>query len=182
MNGALPQAALPTARAIRWAPAGAVAGLLLAAAALARAADRPADIVVAIAAAALAATVVAGLHDPAADLLAAVPVSTMQRRMLRLVLAGAPALALWSLLDVLTPSQVFGPGPLLALTACGLAVAVWTPPRRAVVLGGATPVALFVAQQVAPAGSASDVAAWWLTDPWWVLAGASLLCLAGHRR
>ena len=37
--------------------------------------------------------------------------------------------------------------------------------------------------RVAPGGStASDVVGWWLTDPWWVLAAASLVCVLGRRR
>ena len=182
MSAVLVQAAVPTARAIRWVPAGALAGLLVVAAALARSAERPADVVLAIAAAALAATVVAGLHDPAADLLAAVPVSGMQRRVLRVALVGVPALAVWWVLDSLTTARVSGPGPLLALTACGVAVAVWAPSRRAVLLGASAPVVLFVLHQATPPGTVSDVLAWWLTHPWWVLAAATLLCVMGRRR
>jgi hypothetical protein len=182
MNTTLLQAALPTARSVRWAPAASLAGVLVAAAVLAGSADRPADIVLAIAAAGLAATVVAGLHDPAAALLSAVPVSAMQRRVLRLLVLGLPALAVWRLLDTLTTAGVSGPGPLLALTGCGVAVAVWAPPRRAVLLGASAPVALFALHQVVPPGAAAEVIAWWLTDPWWVLAGATLLCVAGRRR
>jgi hypothetical protein len=182
MNTALAQAALPTARAIRWAPAASLAALLVAAAVLARSADRPADIVLAVAAAGLAATVGAGLHDPAAALLSATPVSVMQRRVIRLLLLGLPALAVWWLLDSLTPATLSGPGPLLALTACGVAVALWVPQRRSALLGASTPVALFALHQVVPPGTVAEVVAWWLTDPWWVLAGASLLCVAGRRR
>ena len=182
MNVVLVQAALPTARAIRWAPAASLAGVLVVAVVLARSAGRPADAVLAIAATALAATIVSGLHDPAAALVAAVPVSVAQRRVLRLTLVGLPALALWWLLDSMTTARLSGPGPLLALTACGVAVALWAPQRRAVVLGASTPVVLFVLHQVVPAGIVSDVLGWWLTDPWWVLAGASLLCVAGRRR
>ena len=181
MSSVLVQAALPTARAIRWAPSASLAAVLVAAGVLARSADRPADTVLVIAAAGLAATVVAGLHDPAAALLSAVPVPLMQRRALRLVLLGLPALAVWWLLDTLTTAGS-GPGPLVALTACGVAVAVWAPPRRAVLLGASTPVALFALHQVGLPGRASDVVAWWLTDPWWVLVGAVLLCVAGRRR
>jgi hypothetical protein len=59
---------------------------------------------------------------------------------------------------------------------------MWAPQRRAVLMGASTPVVLFALHQVVPAGAVSDVLAWWWTDPWWVLAGATLLCLAGHRR
>lgn len=182
MNGVLVQATLPTARTVRWGPGAALAGLLVASAALTRYADRPADLVLMIAAAGLAATVVATLQDPADALLAAVPVSAMRRRLVRLAVVGTPALAVWWLLDSLSTAQLSGPGPLLALAATGVAVAVWAPSRRAVLLGAATPVALFALRQVTPTGTASDVVAWWLTDPWWVLAAATLLCVAGRRR
>ena len=82
----------------------------------------------------------------------------------------------------LTAAQVSGPGPLLALTACGVGVTLWVPQGRAVLLGASTPVALFALHQVVPPGAAADVVSWWLTDPWWVLAGATLLCVAGRRR
>lgn len=182
MSTVLAQAAVPTARAIRWGPAAGLAALLVAAAALARSADRPADMVLAIAAAGLAGSVVSSLHDPAAALLSAVPVSVMRRRVLRLGLVGLPALAVWALVDWLTTAEPSGPGPLLALSACGVAVALWTPQRRAVLLGSSTPAVLFALHQVAPAGTLADAIAWWWTDPWWVLVGATLLCIAGHRR
>ncbi|MFC7724594.1 hypothetical protein ACFQW6_05715 [Nocardioides sp. GCM10028917] len=182
MNTALAHAALPTARAMRWAPAVLLAAVLVAATLLARSAGRPADVVLAIAAAGLAATVVSGLHDPAAAMLTAVPVSLMQRRVLRLGLLGLPALAVWFLLDSLTTARLSGPGPLLAAAACGVAVALWAPQRRAVLLGASTPVALFALHQLLPDGTVSDVVGWWLTEPWWVLAAATLLCVAGRRR
>jgi hypothetical protein len=182
MNAALAQAALPTARAIRWPPAAALSVVLLAAAALARSTVGPANMLLATAAAGLAATVVSGLHDPAAALLEAVPVSAMQRRVLRLTLIGLPALAVWSLIDWMTVAQVSGPGPLLALTACGVAVALWGPRRNAVLLGASTPVVLSALPRVVPSATISDVFAWWLTDSWWVLLGAGLVCIAGRRR
>jgi hypothetical protein len=182
VNTALAQAAVPTARAIRWTPAVCLAGVLVAATLLARSAGGPADVVLAIAAAGLAATVVSGLHDPAAAMLSAVPVSVMQRRLLRLALLGLPALAVWVLHDSLTAAQMSGPGPLLALTGCGVAVALWAPPRRAVVMAASTPVALFALHQLLPGGTVSDIVGWWLTEPWWVLAAATLLCVLGRRR
>ncbi len=182
MSTVLVQAAVPTARAIRWAPATGLAALLIAAAVLARSADRPADLVLAIAAAGLAGTIVSGLHDPAAALLSAAPVSVMQRRVLRLVLVGLPAVVVWTLVDSLANAEASGPGPLLALSACGVAVALWAPQRRAVLLGASTPPVLFALDQVVPSGTVGDAIAWWWTDPWWVLAGATLVCVAGHRR
>lgn len=184
MSGVLTQAVLPTARVVGWGPGAAVAGLLVLSAWLAGVTDRAADVVLVLAAAGLAATVLAGMQDPAAELLAAVPVSTMRRRLLRVVLLGVPALTVWWLLGVLTTTaRTAGPGPLLALTACGVAVAVWTPPRHGALLGAVTPVVLVALRQVVPLdGTVSEVVGWWLTDPWWVLAAASLLCLAGRRR
>ena len=184
MTAAMAQAVVPTARALRWAPPAGVAGLLLLVVGLAGSTGRPADTVLAIAAAGLAATVVGGLHDPAAALLAPVPVSAMRRRVLRLGLIGVPALVLWWALVSLAPTTAHaGPGPLLALAACGVAVAVWAPGRVAVLLGAATPVAVLAVDRVAPAGSTvAEVLGWWLTDPWWVLGAATLVCVAGRRR
>ena len=125
MSTVLVQAVVPTARAVRWTPLAGLAALLAVVATLAGADGRPSDTVLAVAAAGLAATVVGGLHDPADRLLAAVPVSAMARRVVRLGLLGVPTLLTWWLLTVLASSASrSGPGPLLALTGCGVAVAV----------------------------------------------------------
>jgi hypothetical protein len=181
----LAQAALPTSRSIRWSPLAGVAGLLCAVLLVSRTAPRPADVLMAIAAAALASVVVASLHDPAADLLAAVPVSVMQRRLLRLVLVLVPTLLVWGALVVVAPPSLgtTSPGPLLALTAAGVAVGAWAPARRAVLVGASVPVLWFALKMLVPGnGLLVDVAGWWRTDPWPVLAVALGALVAGRQR
>lgn len=121
----------PTARSISWAPLAVVAACLAAVTAWL---DRwPADLV-GIAAAAVAAAQVAGLRDPAAALLSALPTSTGVRRARRLAMLVPVALAVW-----LTTAS--GPvAGLLALTAVGVAVSV----RAGVPLGVAVPLAWVV--------------------------------------
>lgn len=183
MTTVLAQAVVPTARTVRWRPAAAVAGVLVLVAVLTSYDGRPADTVMALAATGLAAIVVAGLQDPAADLLAPLPVSTMRRRVLRLALVGGPAVGVWWLLTALTTTAgSSGPGPMLALAGCGVAVAVWAPPGRAVLIGACTPVALFTLQLAPTVGAVSEVLGWWRTDPWWVLCVALAVCVAGRRR
>lgn len=184
MMAVIAQTTLPTARAIRWLPLAGVGGLLLAAGLLTRSSARPADPVLAIAAASLAATVVAGMRDPAAALLAPMPVSLMRRRLVRLSLVGAAALGMWWCLTALTLSPAgVEPGQLLALSATGVAVATWAPPSRAVSVGASVPVAWFVLDRVLPvSGVVADVLAWWRTDPWPIVAAAVLLCFVGRHR
>lgn len=181
----LQQAALPTARAIRWAPLLGVSGLLLVVLLLARSADRPVDLVLALASAALAGVVVAALHDPAAALLAAVPVSAVQRRALRLTLVLPPVLGIWWFSTAISDSSpgTDSPLPLLALAATGVAVAVWSPPHLGVLVGTFVPVVWFALDTTVPgAGVLSDVSGWWHTAPWAVLAVALLALAAGRRR
>ncbi len=89
---ALRQATLPTTRAIAWSPLLVVGGVLLAVAAALRLLDSPPGSVLVLGAAAMAAVLVFSLRDPAAALLAAVPISRFQRRALRLALVGTVAL------------------------------------------------------------------------------------------
>jgi hypothetical protein len=181
----LAQAALPTSRSIRWSPIAGVAAVLLAVLLVARTVQRPADVLMMIAAAALASVVVASLHDPASDLLAAVPVSAMQRRLLRLALVLAPALLVWAVLVAVAPPSLgaTSPGPLLALTTAGVAAGVWSPARRAVLVGAAVPVAWFALDMVLPVDSVlADAAGWWRTDPWPVAVVALVALVAGRRR
>lgn len=111
----------PTVRAISWTPlAGAAACLAAVTVVVSVLGARawPAGLV-GIGAAALAAAQVAGMRDPAAPLLAAVPTSTTVRRARRLVLLGPTGLAVWL-------ATVGGPVlGLVALLACGLAAALW---------------------------------------------------------
>lgn len=182
---ALGQAVVPTARSVRWTPLAGVAGLVLAALLLARSAARPADVVLAVASAALACVVVSALHDPAAALLAAVPVSAVRRRSLRLAVVLLPALAAWTVLaSVAEASPGAGsPGPLLALATTGVAAAVWSPPDRGVLVGSLVPVLWFALASTVPGpGTLSDVADSWHTAPWTVVAVALLALVAGRRR
>lgn len=184
MIAALGQAALPTARTMRWWPLGAVGAPVLDLVLLARHQQRPADAVLMVAAAALASLAGAALRDDAAVLLEPVPVSPMRRRLLRLALAGVPTLVVWW---ALVTRDVTGGGPgtpaLLALAGWGVAAAVWGPARWRVLAGAAVPVVWFTLDRVAAAaGTVGDVLGWWRTDPWPVLAVAVVACLLGRRR
>jgi hypothetical protein len=181
----LTQAAVPTARTIRWTPLAGVAGLLLVVLVLARASERPGDVLLAVASAALASVVVGALHDPASTLLAALPVSSMQRRVLRLALVGLPTLTLWWVLTLVADSSpgTGGPGPFLALAASGVAVAVWAPPHVGVLLGALVPGLWFALDTSVPwTGAAAGIAGGWRTEPWIVVAAAILVLVAGRRR
>lgn len=184
MIAALGQAALPTARTMRWWPLAAVGAPILGLVLVARSQDRPSDGVLLIGAAALASLAVAALHDDAAALLEPVPVSAMRRRLLRLTLVGVPTLlAWWVLMAVGGTGGDPGIGPLLALAGWGVAAAVWGPARWRVLAGAAVPVLWFALDRVASAdGILGDVLGWWRTDPWPVLALAVTTCLLGRRR
>ena len=180
---ALAQAALPTARTMRWWPLGVVGAPVLGLVLLARSEGRPAAGVLLVAAAALAALAVAALRDDAAVLLEPVPVSAMRRRLLRLALAGVPTLVVWWALGAAGASSAEpGVGPLLALAASGVAVAVWGPARWRVLAGAAVPAVWFALDRVAADGTVGDVLAWWRTDSWVVLGVAVGACALGRRR
>jgi hypothetical protein len=184
MIAALGQAALPTARTMRWWPLAAVGAPILGLVLVARSQDRPAGGVLLIGAAALASLAVAALRDDAATLLEPVPVPPMRRRLLRLTLAGVPALlAWWALVTVGGTGDEPGTGPLLALAACGVAVAVWGPARWGVLAGAAVPVVWFTLDRAVGSGGAlGDALGWWRTAPWPVLALAVTTCVLGRRR
>jgi len=165
-----------------WRPLLASAAVTLLVLSLARGSGQSVDAFLAIASAALASLVVGALHDPAAPLLAAVPVSAMQRRLLRLALVTLPVLALWWA-SILVSGAPSGPGSLLALAASGVAVTVWAPFDRAVLVCGSVPMAWYALDQYAPwTGVAADVAGWWRTESWSVTAVAVLVLIAGRRR
>ena len=178
------QAALPTARAIRWRPLVVLAMVSLLAALASRDPQRPADAVVAVIAAALASGAVAALHDPVEPFLAALPVSLRPRRAVRIVLLVAPMLVVWWMVDGLTETTAgTGPGPLLALASAGTAVAMWAPGRRAVLLGACAPVAWMALDRLyTGGGSTAEVLAWWRTEAWLVAAAAVLACAARRPR
>lgn len=168
---------VPTARAVGWLPLAVVAGLLVGTSAVAAYADRWPPQMVGIAAGAIAAATVAGLQDPAADLLSAVPTSPAARRAQRLSLLVPAAVAAW--LGYLAPAQS-GPDagwslpPLLALLATGVAVAALLPPPTAVAAGVAVPLAWAAAGRV---GGRLDedlagVLLTWQHHPWLVITAA----------
>ena len=179
---ALAQAARPTSRAMPWRPLLASAAVTVLVLSLARGSGQSVDAFLAIASAAVASLVVAALHDPAAPVLAAVPVSAMQRRLLRLALATLPVLALWWTLTLVS-AATSGPGPLLALAASGVAVSVWAPFDRPVLIGGGVPMAWYAMDHLVPwSGLAADAAGWWRTESWPVVAVAIVVLVAGRRR
>jgi hypothetical protein len=181
----LEQLVVPTARAVRWTPLVGVSGLLLAVALLARTSNGPVALLAALASAALACAVVACLHDPAAALLAALPVSAMQRRCLRLGLVLTPALACWALFARVSDASpsTGSPWPMLALTAVGVAVAVWSPSRMGVLVAASAPLVWFVLDVAVPGeGLVSDAAGWWRTSPGVVACAALVVVVAGRRR
>lgn len=180
---ALAQAALPTARTIRWWPLAAVlvptAGLVL----LARSEGRPASTVLLLGAAALASVVVTALRDDAEVTVAALPVSLARRRVLRLGLVAGPVLLAWGSLLTLAGTSRVSTGSLLALTACGVATVVWLPGRWSVLAGAALPAVWFAVDRVSGGrGVLGEVLAWWRTDPWPVVAVAVVACVVGSRR
>jgi hypothetical protein len=121
----------PTARSIAWTPLAGVGVCLAAAAALSSPAGPLTANMVGVAAAALAAAVVAGTHDPAAALLAAVPTSAATRQARRLAMLVPVGLGLWL-------ATIGGSLPgLLALTVVGLAVSA----RAGVPVGVVVPLA-----------------------------------------
>ena len=89
----------------------------------------------------MAAVLVVSLRDPAAALLAAVPISRLQRRALRLALVGPVAGSpVWLLVaSTSCPATGWPLGPLLALAASGVAVATWLPVDRDTSVAAAVP-------------------------------------------
>ena len=180
----LRQAAVPTVRALAWAPVLAVGAVLLLAAGLFRLADQVAPPLLWLGAGATAATLVFGLRDPAASLLAATPTSLAVRRALRLGLVAAVALPLWLLVTATAPGDGTALGPVVALTATGVAVATWLPDDRGVSVAAAVPL-LWAASAELFAGSLGvfgDAAAWWRTDPAYVVTAAVVAIVLGRNR
>lgn len=184
---------VPTLRATAWSPLLAGAGGLLLVGAAIDASGASPEAVVGLASAGLAAALVAGLHDPAANTLGAVPISLSRRRLQRLVLLTPVAVASWIALLALarlgTPDWAAGwpVGPLVALAAAGLAVATWAPVDRQVPAGVALPLLWFMLHLVLvgtmpPDGVTGELLAAWRDRPW-VVCGLALVAVGlGWRR
>jgi hypothetical protein len=180
----------PTARATFWQPLAVVAASLAALCLVAANAEVWPVRVLGIAAAALATALVAGLRDPAADLLSAMPTSAARRRVRRLALLVPCGLAVWLMLvsaghlSSAAPGLGWPFGSLVALTATGLAVAVWAPERFGVEAGVAVPMLWYA---VAWAGGSTDaryaeVVFAWQHHSWMVTAVAVVALVVGRHR
>ena len=179
---------VPTARAISWLPLATVGGALVALSAVTAYADRWPVGMLGIATGAVAAGLVAGLRDPAAALLAAVPVPPVTRLLHRLVLLVPAGVVVW--LAYLWPAQAAGPGPgwpvapMLALAACGAVVADRAPGGSGTAAGVAVPL-LWVAVARVAGPLDQDVAELvlpWQHHPWLVITAASAALLWGRTR
>lgn len=178
----------PTARAVPWQPLAGVAMCLAVVCTLALARGSWPRGVLDVAAAGLAAAVVAGLRDPAADLLSAVPTSATRRRARRELLLVPAGVGLWlaylTVGHVVTPGLAWPVGPAVALIVTGLAVVAWAPERVAVEAGVVAPL-LWVA--LARAGVVldeqySEVVFAFQHHPWIVTAAAAAALLMGRNR
>jgi hypothetical protein len=176
-------------RATPWTPLlGATTALLVVGAALHVADQSPAEILV-LAAAVMAAAVLAGLHDPAADLLEPLPVSAGWRRAHRLLLLAPAGLAAW--LVLLRLGRLADPGwsagllvgPLVALVCVGLAAATWARRELQATAAVAVPLGWFALYEVTSGltqdasgelGLIGDLLGAWLERP----AGVTVLALA----
>lgn len=135
----LRQTAAPTARAVSWTPLLAVGCVLGVLAMVFSAWDTTSPTVLGLGAGAMAATLVLAWRDPAASLLAALPVSLFTRRLVRLVLTATVAVPLWLLVTLVLPGDGSALGPFLALSCAGLGVATWLPADRDVTVAAVVP-------------------------------------------
>ncbi|EWT02011.1 hypothetical protein N865_20335 [Intrasporangium oryzae NRRL B-24470] len=141
-----------------------------------------------VAAAGTAAAVVAGLRDPAANLLSAMPTSAARRQARRLMLLVPAGLGLWlaylAAANLVSRGVGWPLGPAVALVATGCAVAAWTPERFAVEAGVAAPLG-WMALARAWSGlhdSVTPVLTAYQSHPWVVTAVASAALLMGRSR
>jgi hypothetical protein len=185
---AAPAWLVPTARAVPWQPLAGVAVCMVAVVALATARGSWPVGVLDVAAAGLAAAVVAGLRDPAADLLSAVPTSASRRRARRQLLLVPAGLAMWLAYlaagNLMSPDLGWPVGPAVALVATGSAVAAWMPDRFAVEAGVAAPL-LWMAVVRASNGlddSGTTVLTAYQDHPWIVTVAAVTALLMGRNR
>ena len=178
----------PTARAVPWQPLAGVAACLVAVCAFAAAWGHWPVGVLDVTAAGLAAAVVAGLRDPAAELLEAVPTSAATRRTRRQALLVPTGLVLW--LGYLGAAHLWAPemgwpiGPAVALMATGCAVAVCAPQRLAVEAGVAAPLVWVALARVAVAldQEYAQVLFAFQHHPWIVTTAAVAALLMGRNR
>lgn len=184
-----PAWAMPTVRATPLAPLAVAAGTFLLIGALIRLADGSPEPFLPLVAAGMAAALVGGLHDPAAALLAAVPVSPARRRAHRLAVLLPVGLLLWAALlaaaHLAAPSWEAGwPfGPVTALAATGVAVAVWAPAEARAAWGAAAPMLWFaLGRVVAVDGPVATAVSAWETHSRVVLAAALTAIALGGRR
>lgn len=178
---------VPTVRAVPWQPLAGVAACVAVVTVVAAWADTWPVGVLGLLAAALAAGVVAGLRDPAAALLAAVPTSAARRRARRLVLLVPLGLGVWLASVVAArhwePGLGWPIGTVAALTATGLAVATWAPEPVALQAGVAAPVLWYaVGWGGGLHGSAAEVLLAWQHHPWLVTGVATTALLLGRNR
>jgi hypothetical protein len=183
----MPAWVVPTARAIPWTPLMVVAACLAVITAVAAHAGMWPVVVLGIASAALAAALVAGLRDPAAALLSAVPTSPARRRARRQALLLPAGLVVW-LLSVWAARQwesaVGWPiGQLAALTATGFAVAAWAPARISLEAGVAAPLLWYAAARAGGLGpDPAELPLAWLHHPWIVTTAALAALLIRRER
>ena len=188
MNPATPAWLGPTARAVPWQPLLGVAVCMIGVVALATVRGSWPVGMLDVAAAGMAAAVVAGLRDPAADLLSAMPTSAARRRARRQLLLVPVGLGMWlsylAVGNVLSPDLGWPLGPAVALVATGCAVAAWVPDRLSVEAGVAAPL-LWMAVARASTGldaSVTGVLAGYQHHPWIVTLAAVAALLLGRNR
>lgn len=181
-----------TARAISWTPLGASVVLLVGVGAVVAASGASTDPLLGLAAATVAAGAVAGLQDPAAELLSAVPTSGAWRRVHRLALLIPVVAASWAVLLLaarLDDGWLAGwpVGPLAALLTTGVAVVTWAPEGWSVRAAVTLPLAWALVERiVSPELAGAWLTEWllsvWNTHPWAVVACAGAATAEGWRR
>lgn len=187
---AVPAWGSPTVRATPLAPLGAAGGAFLVLGGVALVVDESPEPLLPLAAAATAAALVAGLHDPAASLLAALPTSPARRLVHRLAVLLPVTLLVWAgmLAAAHLPAPDWGSGwplgPVTALACTGLAVAVWAPAATNAAWGAAAAMLWFALTRIAgeTGGAVGTVLSAWESDPWAVVAVALAAGIAGARR
>jgi hypothetical protein len=187
---ALPAWARPTVRATPLAPLAVAAAAFVLLGTVVLVVDGSPEPLLPLAAAATAAALVAGLHDPAASLLAAMPASPARRLLHRLALLVPLTLLVWA--GMLAAAQLAAPdwrsgwpfGPVTALACTAVAVSVWAPKATNAAWGAAAPMLWFALTRVVgdPGGVVGALLWAWVSDPWVVVAVALAAGVAGARR